>query len=454
MTMIAETNSADAFDSLADMFLGGVSSPAPDSPPKTEHPAASENTHTEQAFTCTPSLDQTPVTAAHPIIEGLILGHLPMMASLWAAQYVRMCTAQSGLPVGMIRLDAASGQARVELFQPSSDGAQALTLGCPAGSSLDLAAAIDAASHKARRIVVLATDASQEVMLAVSPRIHSMAVLTGADDASAVAAYKTIKRLASHTHERPSDAPATRFRIAVLGSDKARADALWHRLSDSAREFLDVHIEYAGHAKQIAGGVPGSLLFDGSSAMTLQAIIEGITHNRPGPADSSSPATTPRPSTTDTAPMNETANGHYTHTAPAHTTHTPVASRLPQTPEAKPAGTLLAGFSPLAIRCPFDAAAILAVDGSGVPQVILSAVRGNVAEATHRLVTVGAWLWSNRELLAMILPGKLNADTRPTLHLLTDKPAEARRLLDSDIRIHIVVEPSQLTSGPVCLALN
>lgn len=125
------------------------------------------------------------------------------------------------------------------------------------------------------------------------------------------------------------------------------------------------------------------------------------------------------------------------------------------------------GLTALNFRCPFEKSAILAVDESGTLQVLVShsepanhavvdpaASRIALAEATHRLITVGGWLCANSELLALISAGKINTASKPILHLLTDHPACVRRLLDTDIRVHLVIDTAKLKQGAMAIALN
>lgn len=110
----------------------------------------------------------------------------------------------------------------------------------------------------------------------------------------------------------------------------------------------------------------------------------------------------------------------------------------------------LPGLTPLSIRCPFDRDPILAIDAAGIPQVITTATAGRSAEAAQQLLSVGAWFWTSRELLGMVCPS-LRTDMQPILHLVTDRPTDVKRLIDSDLRLHVRL-PSAATTGT--LALN
>lgn len=476
--MIADASLSSAFDDLADLFLGAGQEVAP-TPTADDH-------HTQQGH----AASEAPTAHAKPVsIEGLILGHLPMMASLWASQYPRMVAVTDNAPVAMIRLD--DGAARVELFHPSTRNAPS-RIGADHGTSTshhlpdrpspDLAGALSRAAQVASRIVIHSSVSADELLFARSGTIRSMAVLTGADDASAVGAYKAIKRLAAGGADGE---PATLlFRIAVMGSDETRATAAFHRLADAAKSFLSVPIELAGHCRQIAGGVPGTILFDGPSAMTTQAVLEALA--RPSPPAPLALVTEPRPAGcgSDThhatltplhseplTPPNTAASPPPSVRAPDNTTSTPTAphysaeaAALGLTPDTQPMPTAMparnghthtshpsiTGLTPLPIRCPFDREPVLAIDAAGVPQIVVTAAAGQSAQATQQLLAVAAWLTASSELLGMVCP-TLTADARPVLHLITDRPIDVKRLIDSEIRLHVRI-PSATDSST--LALN
>ncbi|MFT3685298.1 MAG: hypothetical protein QM783_10295 [Phycisphaerales bacterium] len=448
--MIADASLSNAFDDLADLFLGGPV------PPKGEHPQqGAEATATSVETALASSAPQ--VRAAKPLaVEGLVLGHLPMMGSLWANQYVRMAAAAENGPVALVRLDL--GSARVELFNPPHHDTHASRLDPRARTEhalaerqlSDLASALHRAARVASRIIVFSSLPADELLLARCDAVRSMALLTGADDASAVGAYKAVKRLGT-SESASSPARSLLFRIAVMGSDEQKATAAFHRLADAARSFLALPIEFAGHCRQIAGGVPGTLLFEGPSAMTTQAALEALSAVEPSPPETrpSSGAPTPLP---QVAPLAMHTNGHILSVhQPITGAASPVAAapviELPRQslPTIEPmAATLPAGMAALPVRCPFDRDPILAIDAAGHPQIIAAASAGESSTATQRLLAVGAWFWASRELLSMVCPA-LRTDTKPVLHLVTDRPTDVNRLIDSDLRLHLRIPPAAVT---------
>jgi hypothetical protein len=482
--MIADSSLSSAFDDLADLFLGGgmdggtPSNPIPNGVSNGKHGASDGPVR--------PSGESKPM-----LVEGLVLGHLPMMASLWASQYPRMTAAQDNAPVALVRLDA--GMARVELFHPPSDESGRTRLGSvrngdanghglPERPCPDLAGALSRAAQVASRVVIFSSFAADELLFARSPSVSAMAVLTGADDASAVGAYKAIKRLAGGG----GDKQTRLIRVAVMGSEERKANAAFHRLSDAAGSFLSMPIQLAGHCRQIAGGVPGTILFEGASAMTTQAVLESLA--RPGAVETKQPewaVAAPKPETLALSSVCDAVTLPAAPTAPvaaatdslayalgsdravpvraesvevaaiALPMTTAVAPLPPPTPPpvalpVGPAAPLLqsstpAGLTPLPIRCPFDRNPMLAIDGGGVPQVIVTADAGYSADAIQRLLSVAAWLSASRELLGMVCP-TLRTDAQPVLHLVTDRPVDVKRLIDSDLRLHVRLPASGETA--------
>lgn len=447
--MIADDSLSSAFDDLTDLFLGGgVGGTGPTAQP---HAAPQSEPHDIGTVTrpgeSHHAHSDTPVKPLH--VEGLVLGHLPMMAALWASQYPRMAAAADNAPVALVRLDA--GTARVELFHPpqKAPGNSRISGGYATSDrpSPDLAGALSRAAHIASRIVVYSSTSADELLLARSSTVRAMAVLTGADDTSAVGAYKAIKRLAPAISEPDAAHHGLLFRVAVMGSDEAKASAAFHRLADAVKSFIAIPVESAGHCRQIAGGIPGTILFEGPSAMTTQAVLEALA--RPAAAKPAEPATrfAPVPQQPQPAIQEATTQTEPPHFAPveqAVAPATPPMHHAQATPVSAAPSFTPPGLTPLPIRCPFDRDPVLAIDQAGIPQVIATAAAGESAQATQRLLSVGAWLWTSRELLSMVCP-TLRTDAQPILHLVTDRPTDVKRLLDSDLRLHLRVQPVPTT---------
>jgi hypothetical protein len=379
-------------------------------------------------------------------------------------------------------------------------------------------------------------------------------VLTGADDASAIAAYKLMKTVAEslggrvHGLDQATGPANLRMSVCLAGTSAARADEAFARMADASRQFLASTLGRGVDVPKLTGLHSMSLHDRVSEHVVLEARLEQLreqltswiaTRNTTAhtvPAASAA-ATTQTTGTQTTGSMHPSPLSPYSSHTPAAepmnkstaaATHLSVVGRpvewaghldvssgepmaqvklvmddrgmmrpaakhvAPQTvsqglvvdgpaavvrdespatrataPVAAPAGTMMfPGLTALSFRCPFEKSAILAIDEAGVLQVMVSHAGGPelgrdaaaskqaVAEATHRLITVGGWLSANGELLNLIAGGKINTAAKPVLHLLTDQPSCVRRLLDTEIRVHLVVDEAKLKQGAMAIALN
>jgi hypothetical protein len=95
---------SDAYDALQELFLGDGSG----------------------ARRGAMAASGAPAQARAVRIEGLILGHLPVLASAWATQYARHLAATMNVPVALLRLRA--GEGALDVFGPSATEGAAETL--------------------------------------------------------------------------------------------------------------------------------------------------------------------------------------------------------------------------------------------------------------------------------------------------------------------------------------
>lgn len=526
---------ADAFDALTDLFLGEVTAEpiagcnnstvvAPGggsgertTPPPCDEPLASMRLEIDRdddaevseqetigwkpmartkAQPCEPSLPEMPV------VELMVLGHLPLMGSAWAGQYVRHLAARDGAGVVVVRLGV--GRARVELVDPRAAAQSTPVLG-------DFAAAIRAGLHGAKRVVVQVGGGDDEPPRGCE-QCDRITLLTSSDEAGVVAAYRLLKRLASVvTAGSPVEHDCT-IGVAAMGCDESRAAGMWRRLMEAGQSFLGVHIEPAGCIERIDSGPGSAMLFEGAWGGGIAGIIDlveasadedaaaaqvGISR---GPLEALEVVTarvaevvaaaTPRTVIVPPAKMPEpvavpkpvalieppTVTSHVSMAAPVMAVeHSPTAA-APAFPTPMPAAAaktppatdefdlcvLVPGTTSMAARCPFDEGVQLAVDGGGQLHLMLldhaasPSETNRTEQACSRLTAVGAWAGLNAKLLALTMPGgpRLDPSRTAVSHLFTSSPAAARRLLDSSVRVHAMMPASAQVAGWVCAALN
>jgi hypothetical protein len=500
----------DPFDALADLFLGELGRvaahdvalgfvPAPmqppyrparaaaapaagagqtDEPPTAATPPTAQATAVSQAPRLTlvspPSTldddaaddtgeDASDEALAGPMIEALVLGHLPVLASAWAARYVRHAAEQEGHPVGLIRL--AGGQVRAELIPPPGErvsaGGQALS------GVQDLHEAWRVLLHNCQRIVIHA-DHDHEPALIASPMVDEVTLLSAADEAAVVNAYRTLKTIASRTQGEIAGSGAS-LRVAVMGAPEPRAKYVWSRLEEAAESFLGRPLRCAGLISQIGGGSPGRVLFVGPCDGTAAEVVGRLTtipaRNEARPAVTA-PAK-PAPILHDEAEDDEQAWAPQVAEPPAsrrvHERSRAVAAE-PACASHRPESLarLLEGLTPIKARCPKAPEVELALDAQGGLHALAviddaAAQPGTERHALVSLTVAAAWAQQHREVLQLTLgadsPEIAQAPARQ--HLFTPRPADVRGLLESDVRVHLLATvPPRATAGWLTTALN
>jgi len=236
--MIADRNTL-AFDTLTDLFLG----PGGDAEQGEQQTLASDR--------------------LTPAFELVVLGNLPGVASAWPGQYARTLHGQLG--VGVALLHPSGGSLRVQL------------IGVPTAfvpADLSPASAVATALAHARRVLVVAGGPADEASLMADPRVQAATLLSGADDASCVGAYRAIKRLATVSRGvRPPEKPGISIRFACMGAPPSKARVALERLRESSASFLDVQLEPSGVIERIEGGASGVMLFDGPCQQVLSGLL-------------------------------------------------------------------------------------------------------------------------------------------------------------------------------------
>jgi hypothetical protein len=413
----------DAYDALADMFLGELS-PQDSAAPS---PAASRSGGL--------SLQQpvsTPAAGERPGVELLILGHLPIMAAAWASHYVRHAamrlTASGGAPVASLRL--AEHAAWLELINAPETTTPAATLN----------AALRAASVAQHWII--RTEPGRERRLADHQRLSHITLLTGSNEAATVDAYRAIKQLVA---EGGADRLPT-LRVAVLGGSAAACRQAADRICDACHAFLEIEIEVVTCPGAIGSGPGGVELYHGPMHADERLVLDRIAEiRRPGdPAETSTPERQPIPITQQVEASPEGLDATATpESGPTPTDPAPEAE-LPRPEDL--------GLRPIVAACPYEPSVQLAMDEAGGLHLLVQARESSQIDAAVRALSiVSAWASDHRSLLGAAGVREQGPIQR---HLLTGAPREARRLLDTDIRIHLWASAARAQHGWVLADLN
>lgn len=444
------------FDTLADLFLDdaalGMSSTriGPASLPTEDRPLLRMAKPTEPVH----------VPAVKPTTEALVLGHLPVLASTWVVPYARQRSIELGRPVGLIRI----GDGNVTLDVVAANSAELPELQ-HTPSTLD--AAILAAAPRIGAWIIRVSEVAEPETIA-DAGIETITVLTGADEAATVASYRTLKNL-------PARADGPSIRLAIMGSSAEVAKAAEVRIRHAALAYLETELPPATIIPKIAAAGLRTL-HSGDFDWTMTRLLSTL---KQAPA-AHSPATPPISVTGVAAPMIEpkrTGRAVASSTAdllPNQASQPSLArAQAPvQAPTkaqvAEPAvsnrpspSDSLADLTTLQTRCPYAPEVDLALDALGELHLSVLTGRGtpfmDPGMGVQRLLTAASWVADHANLLTAI-HGNLRpeaAQAGPSLHLLTDEPKDVRRLLDTGVRVHLVVN-AHTSAGPVqiCRDLN
>lgn len=473
--------------------------PAPGAPPQSHGPAPAASPRTAALSTpghhsVGPSV-LPPSPPQRVPVELLLAGHLPTRPAAWALEYARgLAWASRPRPdvpgrALFIRLmcdgpardrDLAAANpdqpfsprllARVELIGVAA----AAKVPEPAASFCD---AVGIAAELGICRIVLFVDHALEAPASENAAIARRTLITSADQAGLVAAYAMLK-----ARRLPADSTTRSVGVVFAGCAPADASRAFVGLQRAAAAALaltlpePVIIQRLGEigappAGESAGNrLPSSTLFQGPTDMALADLLELLASL---PASSLLDADDEQ-ALDDTDHSDDAAeldlslqrigaavdedDPHHADQPPgqpATTRAAPSASPPPsidldpgmgRLAEWVPGLRALPGICPIGVAGPLgdqpaSAATVeLAVDSRGVLHVLARAFgESQVPHAVASLTSAAAWALVNRRLLGL-LAGAATTDAvttpAPTMHLFSDRPAAARGLLDSAIRVH------------------
>lgn len=452
-----------ALDELADIYLTGPAEPV-------------------RVQTAAPSLRLSGEATAEtrtPMIEAVLLGHLPGYASPWLSQYAHHAGATHGGAV-LVRVHQ---QVELELFSESTEAPQAgeltqtmETLTAHAGAWLVL---IDNPS---------ATEAPRR--LAELPR---WTLLSGADDAAIVAGYRMLKAL---LHDCGGKAPINGIGVMFMGCDAEVADDALRRLNRAAAAFLERPIEligarqrmqpvrrrYIGHYDMPPGRDPwtdvGAVLCELAESGPMDAaatsgLISGGEVVEPLDADdvpafsavkldeiAVPPArVAPRAPQPRPMPLPPTMRAMQQPVAMDVTEALPPPQPAEVTSETAESTTELneqavtskmasggrtladhAGLTAIEARCPRHPQVEFALDAAGHLHLMLRHSAGSSIDASLRqLMQARAWAVEHMNLLALACrPATVAPTVTPELHLFTGDIPCALPLADLGVHIHLL----------------
>lgn len=428
-------------DALAELFLGDAAfAPAP----MEARPEPARGAEPPR-----PRFEGTAVRAARsvedaeegrPLIELVVLGHLPVRASLWVRQYACLSARKRNETVALVR--ATGGSVAVDVIT-GRDAARIDPVS-------DVETGVTIARHAASR-VVLRVDETAEPELLERPGVDEVTILTGTDEAAVVASYRLIKTLAAALDDRLDPESGPRLRLALMGTPGPDIEAARQKIAKACKAFLDRPIEILDASGRLdaTGTVTVCRSDEPHAAETaLEALLGDGSFAPPAPlrlADEPIPAPVQEIPAAPEVVVRLGAHG-------AGAERRSEAERAPaQAPSAiaEPAGVrmprslagLVEGLTPIESRCPAAPGVELACDADGRLHALATDANG-AGEAVASLLTASAWARSNLALLIRAEPGVAMPSPDPdedhdaVLHLLARRPSAARSVLETGVLVY------------------
>ena len=422
---------------------------------------------------------------AEQIVEWLVLGNLPVLASAWASQYVREVSAAAKRPVALVRLQ--SGFATLEIVGGAESSRE--------GHAASLEDAVRSAALTTDRWVVRCDgDAGGEAMRSGVVRV--VTVLTGTDEAARSAAAQVVGGLKIAAGEA---GPAVR--VAVMGRVEGQVQSAGEDIGAEAERVLGRPVQRVVMSGQIRAGRPARLVFSGATSHTAQSLLNLLAETAGLATAKSAPSATwnrdeavadaawvksvletietedhgrgerAAPMVTESVevvlPLAEEIAREHAAPAPSAGGVEPQARHVERETVAEPAkadsvtarpeepaevgeigaaaiageapvlSSLLSELRPIALECPYAKGVELAMDGAGGMHLLARSESGRDDDAVARLMTASAWAEAHARLLSAGVPG-LSALGRPKLHLFTDAPKRSRGLVDTAMKLHLL----------------
>ena len=396
----------EEFDALTDLFLGDTgpgraNEPAPVPRLVQDHVEPEDVPVRRAAVRSTERAATKPSPAARrpPTVEAVITGHLPVRSGLWVSQYSARTSEERGEPVALVRMVA--GSATVDLYgvpRPEAEDA-----------SIE-ARTLEDALHHARRyagVCIVHTDETQSPRLLDDARIGTITILTGANDAAVVDAYRAIKGIAQRAEGRGT--PPT-IRLAIMGAERNRADEAGAKIREAVSVFLSAELDIAPPISAM-GATGAWSLCRATTELDVPAILDAW-------------FSTEEAEETETTARTVAELEHETHGTPCSEV---IATSL--------AGHI-AGLRPLHLPWPGPAGVEFALDEANRLHALASEAIGGLAGLT----SAHGWAQRHAELIRMALSanGEIPNAGSPILHLFTGAAREIRPLLDTEVKIHLL----------------
>jgi len=246
-----------------------------------------------------------------------------------------------------------------------------------------------------------------------------------------VGAYRLLKSLVHDPHDaaRP---PRRGVGLSFCGCEAAAAEAAAHRLSQTARTHLSLHVEWVDSRRAMQpvnrqhlgqfNGKPLDHLWQ-----ELRGFLDGLGDTPADAGDGSLLNDAELEALHPPAPSLEAPHDDPIDTpAGPFTLHASDAAPPVQADDAESLTHLLDDLRALEARCPSRPETELAVDADGVLHLLMHDGEGPMADALSNLLATQAWATEHAVLLSLTDPqAALDPSAAPVAHLFTARPREA-----------------------------
>tara|TARA_R110002073_G_scaffold118918_5_gene259266 strand:+ start:197997 stop:199715 length:1719 start_codon:yes stop_codon:yes gene_type:complete len=362
-----------------------------------------------------------------PCVEVVVLGHLPVRASLWARQYACSRSREGAETVALIR--AAAGSTSVDLI---SGGEPIRT-----HSYTHLQGALQAVSDFADR-VVLRVDEGSEPALLERPEIDEITILTGADEAAVVASYRLIKTLDATLGEqfgknRSESGPS--LRLAVMGASVELASDACMKLESAVETFIKRDVEIVvGSGRIDATGTTN--LYRDSVTHPPAHILDGLVDAARDHADQEDRVVElPRVEFPKSSVEVSELRSAKTSDKPSQTKNRKDANRV-----GDGLCALIPGLKAIEARCPKASGVELGVDEDG--RLHLVVCDDDTVDAMNRLLAAQSWARNNFGLLvraesSLAFPSSdRDVDADALMHLISAEPRGLSEIYDTEVSVY------------------
>lgn len=362
-----------------------------------------------------------------PTTELLIAGHLPVLSGAWVVQYASRLARDTQRVVALAQV-GTEGTSIQLLFPTDPDGRP--------GRATSLINAIRLAQQSDPMWLIAADDHSLSDLLS-HPSVNAACLLTAPNEAATVAAYQTLKDIASHLARNGRD-ERFRLRVALAGASEADAERALDRIDRAASAFMHRRVELAATIARVAPTI-AAVVYDAPTRHDPLEIVELL----------ATPTLAEHPPGRD-GPDHSDAHPRPTPASPAGRSHERAALQMPadeRRPTA-PADEQVAPRSvPLAahlhlrstpMRCPDAPGVEIAIDDTGTLHALRQAVPDSPDSAISELLAVESWLSRQASLVNLALQRETATPITVQQHLFVPDARVARPLLDSPVRIHLL----------------